>query len=248
MNISAEQFLSTNIPIVEIFNSISGEGVSAGRIVTFVRVAGCDLRCVWCDTKYSFQTEGPGIEQLLPEDILSRVNTFETNELICSGGEPLEHGYTKRLLPAYLHSKGLYVRIETSGGSKLYNAEELELFDLNSKTRPVYTMDIKCPGSKMADRNIFENISVLDGRDELKFVVTGEGDFSYAFDVIKDYKNHLSKEHIDLNFSPVFGAITPKELTELLLARREYFTTNDLKARLSLQLHKFIWPPHQRGV
>ncbi len=248
MKFHANEFLVSRIPIVEIFNSISGEGVSAGRIVTFVRVAGCDLRCVWCDTKYSFKTEGEGVEQLSPEQIVSRVDHYKTTNVICSGGEPLEHGYAKRLLPAFLHSKGFFVRIETSGGSLLYNLEELKEFNLNDESRPVYTMDIKCPGSKMEERNILDNILGLDRRDELKFVITGQEDFKYSIDVINEYSRHLSQQKIDLNFSPVFGAITPKELTELLLENRELFKEKNLRTRLSLQLHKFIWPPHQRGV
>jgi len=241
-------FKDEKIPLVEIFQSISGEGVSVGNVVTFVRVAGCDLRCTWCDTKYSFKTSGEGIEQLLPDQIIERLNNLGPKEIICTGGEPLEHNKSKRYLPAYLQSKGFNVRIETSGGSNVYSEEELTGFDLNSTTRPVYTMDIKCPASRMDSKNIFDNIELLDKRDELKFVAADEQDLSYSMDVIEKHKEHLANNQITLNFSPVFESLKPVDLVGFMIKNNEYFQSQSLKARMSLQIHKFIWPPHQRGV
>ena len=241
-------FLSTKIPMVEIFHSISGEGVSAGNIVTFVRVAGCDLRCTWCDTKYSFKTRGHNVPQMLPEEILAQVKKIGTREIICTGGEPLEHDTFKRYLPAYLQANGFKVRIETSGGSLLYNKEELDVFNLSIERRPQYTMDIKCPASKMEQHNKYENLQHLDKRDELKFVVASDEDLTFSMKVIKDHVLKFSKSQITLNFSPVFEAMEPAYLAGFLKQNSAYFESKKLLARLSLQLHKFIWPPHQRGV
>lgn len=243
-----DRFLETPIPMVEIFHSISGEGVSAGNVVSFVRVAGCDLRCTWCDTKYSFKESGEGVSKLTPQEIIDELTKIGTKEIICTGGEPLEHDKVKRLLPAFIQSKGFKVRIETSGGSRLYSEEELAAFDLKIDTRPVYTMDVKCPESGMAEHNILENILLLDKRDELKFVVAGKSDFNFALEVINCYKEHLATNEIVLNFSPVFNAISPEGLVELLKNNARMAQENNLLIRLSLQVHKFIWPPHQRGV
>ncbi len=249
MNNLLNEFSLTRIPIVEIFHSISGEGISAGDVVTFVRVAGCDLRCTWCDTKYSFKENGTGISQLLPEEIAIKLSEIGTLEIICTGGEPLEQNKSKRYLPAYLQSKGFNVRIETSGGSDLYSEIELDFFNLDKTNRPVYTMDIKCPGSGMSEKNNFENIGLLDRRDELKFVVADEEDLDYAMNKIQEFRNELSEKRIMLNFSPVFESM--ESLTacwEFLKEKTPYFQEKKLLARLSLQIHKFIWPPHQRGV
>lgn len=242
-----ERFAETRIPMVEIFHSISGEGVSSGNIVTFVRVAGCNLRCSWCDTKYSFKESGEGVEQLLPNEILERVESFGSSEIICTGGEPLEEGKSKRYLPLFLASHDFSVHIETSGGSKVYSDEELKAFNLEREDIS-YCMDIKCPASGMDKDNIFDNIPILSGKDELKFVVQDENDLKYAMDVIKEYKDHLSEEAIALNFSPVFETIEPVRIVDFLKENNSFFEENDLWPRLNLQLHKYVWPPHQRGV
>lgn len=247
MNSLIENFTETRIPVVEIFQSISGEGVSSGNIVTFVRVAGCNLRCSWCDTKYSFNENADDIEQLLPEEIVQRVEALGSNEIICTGGEPLEEGKSKRYLPLYLASHEYSVHIETSGGSNLYSADELESFNIE-RDEVSYCMDIKCPGSNMEDKNIFKNIPLLEEKDELKFVIASNNDLEYTMKVIEKNKNHLAVENIALNFSPVFGAIEPLEIVEFLKKNTSFFEENELWPRLNLQLHKYVWPPHKRGV
>jgi 7-carboxy-7-deazaguanine synthase len=248
MNDLLNKFSTTRIPMVEIFHSISGEGVSAGDVVSFVRVAGCNLRCSWCDTKYSFNESGAGVDQLLPDEVVGKLQEIGTTEIICTGGEPLEHEKTKRFLPVYLQSLGYNVRIETSGASNLYQPNELAFFSLNENNRPVYTMDIKCPASGMDVHNNLENIQFLDKRDELKFVVANDDDLEFSLKIIQQYQEYLSDKQITLNFSPVLGSMEPRLLVEFLKLKSTYFAKNHLKARLSLQIHKFIWPPHQRGV
>ncbi|QQS52311.1 MAG: radical SAM protein [Bacteroidota bacterium] len=248
MNRLLAKFHDTKIPMVEIFHSISGEGVSAGNLTTFVRAAGCDLRCTWCDTKYSFKETGHDVPMMQPQEIMNQVALFGCSEVICTGGEPLEIEKTKRYLPAYLQQSGYRVRIETSGGSPLYSSEELLFFNLTELSRPVYTMDIKCPSSGMESRNLFSNIEQLDVRDELKFVVANQHDLDYAMEVIAKYQRHFSQSQLTLNFSPVFDAIELPVLVEFLKLHNKIFEEKRLKVRLNLQIHKFIWPPHQRGV
>ncbi len=242
-----KDFETRKIPVIEIFHSISGEGISTGNLVSFVRVAGCDLRCTWCDTRYSFPEKGKGVAQLLPEDIVKKLYELGSREIICTGGEPLEEGKLKRYLPAYLASNDFSVRIETSGASSLYSQQELELFNI-TRDDIIYCMDIKCPGSGMSGKNKFENIAQLLEDDELKFVVRDKKDLAYSLEVIHSYKQHLSEQQIALNFSPVFDAIMPVEIVDFLKANNAFFEENDLWPRLNLQIHKFIWPPHMRGV
>jgi 7-carboxy-7-deazaguanine synthase len=244
---TATEFEKIRIPVVEIFQSISGEGISAGSLVTFVRVAGCDLRCSWCDTKYSFNESGSGVRSLLPSEIVNEVKNFGSPELICTGGEPLEEGKAKRYLPLFLARNNFGIRIETSGGSFLYSTDELSEFAVK-RSEIAYCMDIKCPGSHMEHKNRYENIPLLASGDELKFVVANQEDLKFSLGVIKEYNRHLSANRIALNFSPVFGAIQPVSIVDFMKENREYFDGNNLWTRLSLQLHKFVWPPHQRGV
>lgn len=242
-----KEFENSKIPVIEIFQSISGEGISAGNIVTFVRVGGCNLRCTWCDTKYSFVETGPDVKSMLPSEILDVVKKLGSNEVICTGGEPLETGKSKRFVPAFLAANGISVLIETSGASPLYTNEELIAFDAD-RIDISYCMDIKCPGSGMSDRNLYENILHLTTGDELKFVVQDLTDLQYSMKTIEKYKQHLSYKDIALNFSPVSEAIQPVEIVEYLIKNTAYFQENSLWPRLSLQLHKFVWPPLQRGV
>lgn len=244
----ADIFSGLKIPIVEIFQSISGEGVSAGNVVTFVRVAGCDLRCAWCDTKYSFKESGDGVEMLTADEIADRLEHIGSQEVICTGGEPLEEGKLKRYLPAFIQGRGFSVRIETSGGSALYSQEELDVFKLSKESRPVYTMDVKCPASGMESYNRPQNLMGLDKRDELKFVVANNDDLNYVFNYIQANKVHLKSNQIVLNYSPVFESISADYLVEYLKEKARFFQQEGLFARLSLQIHKYIWPPHQRGV
>ncbi|ADL12919.1 7-carboxy-7-deazaguanine synthase QueE [Acetohalobium arabaticum] len=233
------------LPVVEIFNSISGEGISAGEIVTFVRVAGCNLRCDYCDTMYSYQDEE--YELLTPQQIVNRINNFGTQQVICTGGEPLEEDKPKRYLPLYLAKQGFEVRIETNGSWSVYNQQELQKFGLDGEGIN-YTLDIKCPSSNMAEYNLFTNLEQLGLNDEIKFVVQDKSDIDYALKVIDDYKNELSKQEIVINFSPVFEELAPKKLVSILQEHQTYFAQFNLKVRLSIQLHKLIWDPEVTGV
>ncbi|MCK8818167.1 4Fe-4S cluster-binding domain-containing protein [Natroniella sulfidigena] len=245
-----DQFRETKIPVVEIFNSISGEGISAGEIVTFVRVAGCNLRCSYCDTQYSYEQNGEEVSWMLPEEIVEQVAEFGSQQVICTGGEPLESDYPKRYLPLYLAVKGFAVRIETNGSCQLYDNQEFRNFLTDSLLAQVdYTVDVKCPSSGMAEHDqLGGNIEKLDSRDELKFVVGSQEDIEYAEEMINNYRGVLAANGIVINFSPVSGELDPAYLVDFLTAKEEYFNNNGLKVRLSLQIHKIIWSEETRGV
>ncbi len=238
------------IPIVEIFNSISGEGVSAGILTTFVRTAGCNLRCSYCDTTYSYDENSPDCQRMTPEEIVLELKKLYTKDILCTGGEPLEPGKDKRYLPLYFASKGFDVRIETNGSCPLYSNEEVQLFLAEQRWEHVhYTMDIKCPGSGMHQHNILEeNLRCLRPGDEIKFVVSDRTDMDFAMDVIRNYKDIFATGEVCLCFSPVFNKMEPKTLVDMLKSERRFFGDHDLHARLSLQIHKMIWPPDMKGV
>lgn len=244
MNLS--EFKDTQLQVVEIFNSISGEGISTGEIVTFVRVEGCNLRCSYCDTRYSYQ--GDNYELLTPSEILEKVESFGTDKIICTGGEPLVEGTAKRYLPLFLAAQGYQVRVESNGSWPIYKKGEIEKFATGQGIDLSYTLDVKCPSSGMAQSNYFANFAKLKAGDELKFVVSNQRDLDYSLRVINKHKDSLSREGIVINFSPAFSKIEPEEIVEFLQEHQSYFKENNLETRLSMQLHKVIWDPEEKGV
>jgi 7-carboxy-7-deazaguanine synthase len=247
--LNINEFIKSKIPIIEIFKSISGEGISAGKIVTFVRSAGCNLRCSYCDTTYSYNEICKDNEYLTPDEIVKRLEELGCIDIICTGGEPLETSKNKRFLPLYLAAKGFNVRIETNGSCPVYNDEEFKIFSGKKQGSINYVVDIKCPSSSMEKKDILhKNIYKLGIGDELKFVVSNEEDIKFSLEIIEHYKEIISSKNIIINFSPVFGKIEPKELAKLMLLENEFFIKNNLQVRLSLQIHKYIWNPETRGV
>lgn len=244
MNLS--EFENSQLQVVEIFNSISGEGVSSGEIVTFVRVEGCNLRCSYCDTKYSYQ--GDNYELMTPVEILEELKSFGTDKIICTGGEPLVEETAKRYLPLFLAVHGYQVRIESNGSWPIYNQAEIEKFSQGEELELYYTLDVKCPSSEMAQSNYFANFAKLKSGDELKFVVSNRRDLDYALRVIDNHQKSLSQEGIVINFSPAFSQIEAEEVVAFLQENQAYFKENNLEVRLSMQLHKVIWDPEEKGV
>ncbi|MBM7557877.1 radical SAM protein [Halanaerobacter jeridensis] len=240
------EFKNTKLKVVEVFNSISGEGISTGEIVTFVRVEGCNLRCSYCDTRYSYQ--GDNYELLTLAEILEKLESFGTDKVICTGGEPLVEETAKRYLPLFLAAKGYEVRVESNGSWPVYNKEEIEAYSEGQKLELYYTLDVKCPSSGMAQSNYFSNFAKLKSGDELKFVVSNDRDLDYALRVIDKHKKSLAREGIVINFSPAFSRIEPEEIVEFLQEHQSYFKENNLEVRLSMQLHKLIWDPDEKGV
>jgi 7-carboxy-7-deazaguanine synthase len=225
--------------IIEIFRSIQGESSLAGMPCVFVRLAGCNLRCSWCDSEYTFT----GGRRMSTDELMLEIERLATpNKLIeITGGEPMLQ--ERELIPFIerLIAAGYEVMMETSG--------ERPLGSVPKAVRKI--VDVKCPGSGESERFREENLNTLTERDELKFVLTDRADYEYARDFIR--KHGLEQNGRELLFSPAFrkdaaGSRTtdncmldPRELAEWMLA-------DGLSARLALQVHKYIWEPQVKGV
>jgi 7-carboxy-7-deazaguanine synthase len=215
--------LSGALFISEIFRSIQGESTQTGRPCSFVRLTGCNLRCVWCDTAYAFEG-GAGMDV---EEILERVEAHGTRLVLVTGGEPLAQPAVHTLIRGLLE-RGKEVMMETGGS--------LPIDDLDSRVRIV--MDLKCPGSGMEGRNRWENLARLKRGDEIKFVLADRADYLWARRVIAE-KDLPARCTVLL--SPVHGVLSRRSLAEWILEDR-------LDVRMQIQLHKEIWPPGTRGV
>ncbi len=209
--------------VTEIYASIQGESRYAGVPCAFVRLTGCPLRCRWCDTVYSFQ----GGQDMTVKAILDHIAKFGLNFVELTGGEPLAQPQAFPLITA-LADAGHQVLIET-GGSE-------DIADVDPRAHII--MDLKCPGSKMSDRNRWQNLAHLKNSDEIKFVLASREDYDWAKAVMTE---HNLTQRVDLLMSPAFGLLDPKDLVEWLVADR-------LPVRLNMQLHKYIWNPRQKGV
>lgn len=209
--------------IHEIFHSIQGESTHAGRPCVFVRLTGCQMRCVWCDTEYAFY-EGGWMDL---DRIVAEVAAFGCPLVEITGGEPLlqpaVHELMRRLADA-----GHEVLLETGGG--------FDISTVDPRVRRI--VDVKCPGSGEAANNFWPNLAELRPTDELKFVLADRADYEWALEVIAE---RSLAGRCPIHFSPVWGRLDPAELAAWMLADRS-------PARLSLQQHKILWGPDARGV
>lgn len=211
--------------ITEMFLSIQGESSHAGRPCSFVRLTGCPMRCVWCDSEYTFT----GGEKISFDDIFAKIEEFGCNLVEITGGEPLAQKNVFDLIST-LCNRNYEVLIETGN---FLSTEEVD-------TRASIILDIKCPASGESERNHWNNLSRLrQGKDEVKFVVADMADWEYAKKIIADY-NLIGRSRAIL-ISPVHGMENLQELAEAV-------ATSGLKVRLNLQLHKYIWGADARGV
>jgi 7-carboxy-7-deazaguanine synthase len=208
--------------VTEIFTSIQGESTHAGRPCTFIRTTGCDQRCVWCDTAYAFE----GGTEMSLEALFDEVKRRGVPLVELTGGEPLLQPDAPAFLKG-LCDLGHEVLLET-GGSR-------PIAGLDPRVKVV--LDIKCPGSGMGDRVLWENLDPLKAGDEVKFVIAGRRDYEWARDVTA--KHGLGR--LPVLFSPVHGVLDARDLAGWILADR-------LPVRLHLQVHKFVWSPAARGV
>lgn len=211
------------LQVVEIYKSVQGESSFAGLPCTFIRLSGCPLRCRWCDTVYGFK---PGRDWTL-EKILQEVRQLNVPLVELTGGEPLAQRQAIELLQS-LVDEGFQVLIETSGA--------LSIAEVPKGVTVV--MDLKCPGSEMSDRNLWSNLKYLKPSDEIKFVVANRSDFDWAADIIRE--RNLSNL-CQVLISPAWGLVKPADLVGWILE-------SQVKARLNLQLHKYIWSPRKKGV
>lgn len=217
--------LSFNVS--EIFHSIQGEGSRAGMPCVFVRLQGCGLRCSWCDTPYGLKLNK--VETILSgQEIIDKVLSYDCDFVEFTGGEPLEQPDVIELMK-YFVSKGLIVAVETAG--------YLTTKDIPKEV--IKIIDFKAPGSKMSNKNNYENFNYLNPDDELKFVICDRADYEWSVNLLNEH-NLYSKVNTIL-FSPVFGKLEYVTLANWILEDR-------LKVRMQIQLHKHIWEPNTRGV
>ncbi len=215
--------------VTEIFHSIQGESTWAGAPCTFVRLTGCPLRCVWCDTEYSFH----GGTRMTLREILGRVRELACPLVEITGGEPLIHR-SAFTLAHQLVEEGYTVLVETSGSE--------DVAPLDPRVHKI--MDLKCPGSGEVGRNRWENLEHLTNRDEVKFVLSHREDYEWARNTLRDrgLDERVRRGSLQaILFSPVWGELEWEKLAEWILEDR-------LPVRFQPQLHKLIWGPDRTGV
>jgi 7-carboxy-7-deazaguanine synthase len=211
--------------VTEIFRSIQGESTHAGRPCTFVRLTGCPMRCVWCDSEYTFT----GGEYFALDDVMKKVRAFDCKLVEVTGGEPLAQREAFTLVEQ-LCSEDFEVLVETGG----YVSTE----GVDPRARII--LDVKCPASGEEARNHWPNLERLRAdKDEVKFVIVNFEDWTYALEIIRRYE--LSKRAKSILISPAWGELDLKDVAELV-------SSSGLDLRMQLQLHKYIWGPEARGV
>lgn len=214
-----------DLRITEIFLSIQGESSHAGRPCSFVRLTGCPMRCVWCDSEYTFY----GGEHIPVKEILAKLDEFGCNLVEVTGGEPLAQ---KNVFPfvAELCDRGYEVLVETGG---FVSTERVD-------PRASIILDVKCPASGEAPRNHWANLKRLrPEKDEVKFVVADIADWEFAKEIIDQYD--LERTAKEILISPVHGIDDLPSIAEAVARSRT-------KMRLNLQMHKYIWGADARGV
>ncbi len=209
----------------EIFKSIQGESTYAGLPCTFIRLAGCNLRCTYCDTNYAFYHG----KELSDDEIIAKIEEFGVNCIEFTGGEPLLQEETPPLLKTLL-DKGYKVLVETNGSICIGCLDK----------RLTIIMDIKTPKSGMSERMNIKNMDVIKSNDEIKFVIIDESDYEWAKGMVNKY--NLMDKTKNILMSPAYGIMQPKNLASWILR-------DNLPFRLQLQIQKYIWTPEeQEGV
>ena len=205
---------NTTLNITEIFYSLQGEAKEVGIPTVFVRLTGCPLRCNYCDTTYAFKGNNP----LSIESIMEQVEKYNTHYVCVTGGEPMAQSNCLILLDTLIEA-GYKVSMETSGS--------IDISPVNKKVSVV--MDLKTPSSTEQSQNRYENIALLESKDQLKFVIASRSDFDWCCSILEDYAV-LS----DVLFSPVYESLKPVDLADWILEKQ-------LNVRLQVQLHKLLW-------
>lgn len=213
------------VRIREIYRSIQGESTFAGWPCTFVRTAGCDIRCTWCDEPEALEADRG--ELLAVAEIIDRVREQQTRLVEVTGGEPLLQRGVPRLVSALLDA-GFEVLLETGGHH--------DISVLDPRCRVI--LDMKAPSSGVAARMDTKNLERMRSADELKLVIMDRGDYEWARDFVRA---HGLEGRAPTHFSPVHGVLAPQALAEWILV-------DGLQVRLNLQLHKYIWGADTRGV
>jgi 7-carboxy-7-deazaguanine synthase len=210
----------SSLRITEIFYSLQGESNTVGIPTVFIRLTGCPLRCLYCDTAYAF-TGGKKIEIA---DIILQAAQYGTQYITVTGGEPLAQPACLELITQLL-DKGFIVSLETSGA--------IDVSTVDSRT--VKIMDLKTPGSGELGKNFYQNIYHLNKKDQVKFVIGNNEDYNWSKAIITKY---ALPDRCEILFSPVMGQQNPTELAEKILQDR-------LPVRFQIQLHKLLWDDAQ---
>ena len=217
--------------IVETYLSINGEGVKAGELAFFIRFAGCNLSCDYCDTKWANTPDTP-FTPMTETELYALVKESGAENVTITGGEPMIQPQIGELLDFLCRDPGLYVEVETNGSVPL--APYLRL-----PVRPAFTMDYKLSKSGMEHLMCTDNLPLLSKNDTVKFVCGCREDLHRAREIIEAY-GLIGRTNVYL--SPVFGEIDPADMVEYM---KEYRLSG---VTLQLQMHKFIWDPEKRGV
>lgn len=211
------------LQVCETFISLMGESTRAGLPAYFIRLTGCNLRCSYCDTQYAYEGGAAKDVTVLVDAALAQPQRLA----LVTGGEPLLQAETPALLAGLLDA-GFTVCLETNGSVPIGAVD----------ARVQRIIDIKCPGSGMAEHNDWRNLDLLTSRDEVKFVVSDRADFTWALEIIRTH--HLSPR-VAVLISPVFGQVP-------LPQAAAWIVDSGLPLRLNPQLHKYIWGPEVKGV
>jgi 7-carboxy-7-deazaguanine synthase len=209
--------------ITEIYQSIQGESSYAGLPCIFVRTTGCDLRCSWCDSEFTFT----GGTTMSLDEIITEVEKYDCKLVELTGGEPLLQKEINQLAER-LADAGYKVLIETGGH------RDISLLD----PRVIRIMDLKCPDSGECEKNLWSNLEYLRPVDEVKFVIASRKDYEWTLQTIRQ---HQLEDRVGILISTVFGAVKAEQVVDWMLADK-------LRARFQLQLHKYIWEPTARSV
>ena len=217
------------LKITEIFYSLQGEALTAGLPTIFIRLTGCPLRCVYCDTEYAFV----GGERMSLAGILAVCQSFPCQRICLTGGEPLAQPNAIALMNLLL-AHGYEISLETSGA--------LSVAEVPTAVSKV--MDIKTPSSQEADKNLWQNLPYLTAHDQIKFVIMNRDDYDWSKQIIADYQ--LDKKVGVVWLSPMFNVAAEAEASDvtaptLAADLAEWMLADSLPVRLQLQLHKIIW-------
>ena len=215
---------SGTLRVTEVYASVQGESTHVGRPCVFVRLTGCNLRCTWCDSAFTFTG---GVHREL-DDVVAEAHGYGIGLVELTGGEPLVQ---KNAIPLMqrLVDLGHEVLLETSGSRSIADVPA-----------PVHViLDFKPPDSGEARANLWSNVALLRAKDEVKFVIASRGDYEWSRAIVAEHR--LGEKVGAVLFSPVWGAVDPKDLVEWIVADR-------LPVRFQLQMHKVVWPPDARGV
>ena len=224
--------------VTEIYRSLQGESTYAGLSCVFVRLTGCNLRCTWCDTEYSFY----GGKRMTPDEVFDEIVHLSPSGLIeFTGGEPMLQERELVPLMRRLIESGYRILLETSGERRLEQVP----------AGVVKIVDVKCPGSGERDTFDIENLKALLPHDEIKFVLSDRSDYEFACDFT--LRHALDRRVNAVLFSPAFrkDAAGTRDASKCLLDPQllaGWMLEDNVPARLGLQIHKFIWDPALKGV